>query len=259
MKALITGATSGIGMCMAQQLSRQGWELILTGRNEKKLEELRDTLGKTEIISADLSKREEAFRLYEFCRDKDIDMLVNNAGYGIFGRFDETDLEDELNMIAVNITSLHILTKLFLRDFKKRNSGIILNVASVAGFMSGPLLSSYYASKNYVLKLSLAVYEELRRERSNVRITVLCPGPVETNFNNRAGVSFSAKPISAEYAAEFALKKAISGKFFAIPGLTAKVAAIGQRFVPSRLLAAITYNVQKAKKTADGKGRALKK
>lgn len=259
MKALITGATSGIGMCMAQQLSRQGWELILTGRNEKKLEELRDTLGKTEIISADLSKREEAFRVYEFCRDKDIDMLVNNAGYGIFGRFDETDLEDELNMIGVNITSLHILTKLFLRDFKKRDSGIILNVASVAGFMSGPLLSSYYASKNYVLKLSLAVYEELRRERSNVKITVLCPGPVETNFNNRAGVSFSAKPISAEYAAEFALKKAISGKFFAIPGLTAKVAAIGQRFVPSRLLAAITYNVQKAKKTADGKGRALKK
>lgn len=259
MKALITGATSGIGMCMARQLSRRGWELILSGRNEKILTELKNELGRTEIITADLSDRAEAFRVYEFCRNKNVDMLVNNAGYGIFGRFDETDLEDELNMLGVNIYALHILTKLFLRDFKKRDSGIILNVASVAGFMTGPLLSSYYASKNYVLRLSLAIYEELRRERSNVKITVLCPGPVDTNFNNRAGVSFSAKPISAEYAAEYALKKALSGKLFAIPGLTIKAAAIGQRFVPSKLLSAITYNVQRAKKAADGKDRALKK
>ena len=259
MKALITGATSGIGMCMAQQLSRKGWELILTGRNTQKLEELRDTLGRTEIITADLSKREDAFRVYEFAREKNVDMLVNNAGCGIFGRFEETDLDDELDMIGVNIVSLHILMKLFLRDFRKRDSGIILNVASVAGFMTGPLLSSYYASKNYVLRLSLAVYEELRRERSNVRITVLCPGPVETNFNNRAGVSFSAKPISAEYATEYALRRAFSGKFFAIPGLTAKAVAIGQRFVPGKMLAAVTYNVQKAKKITDDKGRGQKK
>ena len=136
-------------------------------------------------------------------------MLVNSAGYGIFGEFDKTDLDDEIDMINVNVTALHILTKLFLRDFKKRDKGYILNVASVAGFMTGPLLSSYYASKNYVVRLSLAIYEELRRSHSNVKITVLCPGPVDTNFNSRAGVNFSVKPVNADYVAEYALKKGI--------------------------------------------------
>ncbi len=258
MKALITGATSGIGRKMAEQLSAKGWDLILTGRNEEVLRTMEEQLPNVKTIRADLSRREDVFRVYEECRNEDIDMLVNNAGYGIFGRFEETDLEDELNMLSVNITALHILTKLFLRDFKKRNSGRILNVASAAGFMTGPLLSSYYASKNYVLRLTLAIYEELRRDHSAVTVTVLCPGPVDTNFNNRAGVSFSARPISAEYAAEYGLKKALSGKLFAVPGLSIKAACIGQRFVPHKIMAALTYNVQKAKKRADGNGRALK-
>lgn len=249
-KALVTGATSGIGRCIAENLHRNGWQLILTGRNEKVLKKLQKDFGKdTEIIRAELSDRKEVFKVYEFCKDKNIDLLVNNAGYGIFGKFDRTDLDDELAMIDVNITALHILTKLFLRDFKKRNSGYILNVASVAGFMTGPLLSSYYASKNYVIRLSSAIYEELRRERSNVKITVLCPGPVNTNFNNRAGVNFSIKPVSPEYVADYALKRLFRGKFFAVPSLTTKFCAVGQRFIPERLLSAITYNVQKAKKT----------
>ena len=125
--------------------------------------------------------------------------------------------------------------------------------------MTGPLLSSYYASKNYVLRLSLAIYEELRRDKSNVTITVLCPGPVDTNFNNRAGVSFSAKPITADYAAECAIKKALAGKLFAIPGLSIKAAVIAQRFLPLKLLGAITYNVQSAKKKSGSGERALKK
>lgn len=254
MKALITGATSGIGACIARELHEMGWELILTGRNEQALAKLKQEFGDTaETISAELSRRDEVFRVYGFCRGKGVDLLVNNAGYGVFGKFDETDLDDELNMIDVNITALHILTKLFLRDFKKQNSGRILNVASVAGFMTGPLLSSYYASKNYVLRLSIAIYEELRRDRSNVSITVLCPGPVNTNFNDRAGVSFSAKPISPEYAAHYALQKTLSGKLFAIPGLMIKASAIGQRFVPHKLLAALVYGVQQAKRPADRK------
>lgn len=259
MKALITGATSGIGRAIAEKLAARGWELILTGRNEKVLEELKSTLGVyAEIIPADLSKREEVFRVYEFCRSRNVDMLVNNAGYGLFGRFDETDLEDELAMIDLNITALHILTKLFLRDFKKRDRGIILNVASAAGFMSGPLMSSYYASKNYVLRLSLAIYEELRRDKSGVTITVLCPGPVATNFNSRAGVSFSVRPITAGYAAEYALKKAFAGKLFAIPGLYVKLGTLGARFVPHKLLSAIVYNIQQGKTTPDGKDKAVK-
>lgn len=248
MKALITGATSGIGMSMARILSQKGWELILTGRNSKILEQLRDELEThTEIITAELSDKKEVFRVYEFCKGKSVDMLVNNAGYGIFGKFDETDLDDELDMINVNITALHILTKLFLRDFKHRDSGIILNVASSAGFITGPLLSSYYASKNYVVRLSMAIAEELRRDRSNVSITLLCPGPVDTNFNNRAGVTFSVKPITAEYAAEYALEKAFAGKLLAIPTLTVKAGVFASRFVPHKLLSAITYNIQRSK------------
>ena len=248
MKALVTGATSGIGMSIARKLNKRGWELILTGRNEKKLEELQKTFGNnTEIIAADLAKKEEVFRVYEFCKDKDVDMLVNNAGYGLFGKFDETDIDDELNMLGVDIMALHILTKLFLRDFKKKDNGIILNVASAAGFMSGPLMSSYYASKNYVVKLTVAIYEELRRDRSNVTVTLLCPGPVATNFNNRAGVRFSLRPISADMAAECALKKAFAGKLFAIPSIDVKMGIIGSRFVPDKLLSAIVYNIQHGK------------
>ena len=242
MKALITGATSGIGRSMARKLGSRGWELILTGRNEAALEQLKSELGRVETITADLSKREDVFKVYEFSKDKGVDMLVNNAGYGIFGRFDKTDLDDELNMIDVNIVAVHILTKLFLRDFKERDHGIILNVASSAGFMTGPLLSSYYASKNYVVRLSLAIAEELRRDRSNVSITVLCPGPV----------SFSVKPITPDYAAEYALRKAFDRQLIAIPGFGVRAGVFASRFAPHKLLSAIVYGIQHSKKTADG-------
>lgn len=251
MKALITGATSGIGKSMAKKLSMRGWELILTGRNEAALEQLKNELGRTETITADLSKRDDVFKVYDFCKDQNIDMLINNAGYGIFGRFEKTDLNDELDMIGVNIVAVHILTKLFLRDFKERNHGIILNVASSAGFMTGPLLSSYYASKNYVVRLSLAIAEELRRDRSNVSITLLCPGPVDTNFNNRAGVSFSVKPISPDYAAEYALRKAFDRQLIAIPGFSVRAGVFASRFVPHKLLSAVVYGIQHSKKPAN--------
>lgn len=249
MIALITGATSGIGKCIAENLSKRGWELILTGRNEKILKELQKKLGRTQVIDADLSDRKEVFKVYNFCKNKNIDLLVNNAGYGIFGKFDETDLNDEIDMINVNITAVHILTKLFLRDFKRKNHGRILNVASSAGFMTGPLLSSYYASKNYVVRLSLAVAEELRRDKSDVTITLLCPGPVDTNFNNRAGVSFSIKPVSAEYVSEYAVRKTLSGKLIVIPGLMVRAGVFVSRFIPYKLLSVITYGIQKRKKS----------
>ncbi len=259
MRALITGATSGIGKSFAKMLNKRGWELVLTGRNEKVLKEMQRKLGNnTQIIAADLSDKKEVFRVYGFCRGKDIDLLVNNAGYGIFGKFDETDLEDEINMINVNITATHILAKLFFRDFKKNNRGIIINVASVAGFMPGPLLSSYYASKNYVLKLSIALAEEIRRDKLNIGVTVLCPGPVDTDFNNRAGVDFSVKPISPDYAAEYALRKAFAGQLIAVPNLMVRAGAYASKLLPYRLCAAIVYDIQKAKKTANGKPESKK-
>ncbi len=144
MKALITGASSGIGRDMARYLSSLGWELVLTARNISSLRKLSAELKtKTEIIPLDLADEKSVFELYKRCSGKNIDLLINNAGYGIFGEFDKTSLKDELDMINVNIKAVHILTKLFLKDFKRKNRGRILNVASSAGFMTGPLLSSY--------------------------------------------------------------------------------------------------------------------
>lgn len=248
MKALITGASSGIGRDMARYLSSLGWELILTARNYESMKKLSQEL-KTDvrIIPLDLADEKSVFELYDRCRSQSVDLLVNNAGYGIFGEFDKTDLKSELDLINVNIKAVHILTKLFLRDFKKRNSGRILNVASSAGFMTGPLLSSYYASKNYVVRLSLAIYEELRRSGSNVKISIFCPGPVNTNFNERAGVSFGVKPISSEFAAKYAVDKCLAGKTIIIPTLDMKLGIFGTRLVPQKLISAIAYNIQKKK------------
>lgn len=248
MKALITGASSGIGRDMARYLSALGWELILTARNEESLKKLASELKtNAQIITLDLANEKNVFELYKKCKGQSIDLLVNNAGYGIFGEFDKTDLKDELNLINVNIKAVHILTKLFLRDFKKKNNGRILNVASSAGFMTGPLLSSYYASKNYVVRLSLAIHEELRRSKSNVKISIFCPGPVETNFNDRAGVTFSAKPISSEFAARYAIDKCLSGKTIIIPTPDMWLGIFGSRLIPHKMLSAITYNIQKSK------------
>ncbi len=248
MKALITGATSGIGKCMAEYLSSLGWELIVTGRNEKALSELKEKLPTNVLtISADLSDKNEVFKVYNFCRKHDIDLLVNNAGFGIFGEFDATDLNDEINMINVNIVALHILTKLFLRDFKKKNRGTILNVASSAGFLTGPLLSSYYASKNYVVRLSLAIARELKNSKSKVKISVLCPGPVDTQFNKRAGVVFSLKPASPVFVARYGIDNALKGKTIIIPTFLVKAGVEFSKLLPEEMISAVTYHIQKKK------------
>ena len=246
--ALITGATSGIGMQMALYLHRQGWGLVLSGRNEEILKRMAKKFGReTKYIALDLSDREAPQRLYQFCQGMQIDFLINNAGFGVFGEFTETSLPTELELIDVNIRAVHILTKLFLQDFVKRDSGIILNVASSAGFLSGPLLSSYYASKNYVVRLTTAIREELRRKNSHVQIGVLCPGPVDTNFNQRAGVTFSAKPITPKYAAVCGIEGSFAGKGIIIPTLGMKLGLLALRFLPEEIAVRFVYEVQKRK------------
>lgn len=249
MKALITGASSGIGRDMARYLASKGWDLILVARREDRIKELKAQFSGVEVrcIVADVGKTADCYALYESVKDEQVDMLINNAGFGLAGEFVKTDMETELNMIDVNIRAVHILTKLFLRDFVRRDSGIILNVASSAGFMPGPLLSTYYATKNYVLRLSEAIYEELRRKGSRVKIAVLCPGPVNTEFNKVAKVKFAVDGISSEMCAKTAIDGALSGKLIIIPGALMKAGLFFRRFVPEKPLLKLAYGFQRRK------------
>ncbi|MCR5718100.1 MAG: SDR family oxidoreductase [Oscillospiraceae bacterium] len=246
--ALITGATSGIGREIAVYLHSLGWRLILTGRNREMLCKMAKAFGSgTRTLSIDLSKPGAPQQVFAFCAGIQVDLLVNNAGFGVFGEFTETPLAQELELIDVNIRAVHILTKLFLRNMVKRDSGTILNVGSIAGFTSGPLLSGYYASKNYVVRLTTAIREELRRKGSNVKVAVLCPGPVDTNFNNRAGVTFSVKPANPRYVARYAVDCALDGKCIILPGLFVKIGWLGMQLCPETIAARFVYEFQKRK------------
>lgn len=248
MKALITGASSGIGLDMARYLAQKKYELILVARNREKLEQIQKTLPtKVTIIVADLANEQKVKELYVITKKENIDILINNAGFGDFGYFTETDLNKELEMINTNIKALHILTKFFLRDMEQRNSGYILNVTSSASFQPGPLMSTYYATKSYVYQLTEAIYYEQKKKKTNVHISVLCPGPVKTNFNNVAGVKFGIKPQSSAFVAKYAINQMLANKMLIIPGFKMKCAKFFSRFVPDKFLLRITYRIQKKK------------
>ena len=248
MKALITGASSGIGYQMAIYLSELGYDLILVSRDKEKLQQMQNKLKKEpKIIVADLSIESKVKEVYVLCKNENIDILINNAGFGDFGKFDETDLTKEMEMLDLNIKAVHILTKMFLRDMKKRDSGYILNVASSAAFVPGPLMATYYSTKAYVLRLTTSIYEELRRDKSNVVISCLCPGPVATNFNKVAGVKFAVKPLNSKDVARYGIDQLLKKKLVIIPGVKMKLANFFQRFLSTKMLAKITYNIQKKK------------
>lgn len=246
MKALITGASSGMGRDMAKILSQNGYDLILVARDEKKLEEVKKQLKtETKIVVMDISKEENCKKIYE--ENKDIDILINNAGFGDCGHFEETSLDKDIQMIHTNIIAYHILTKLYLKEMIKKDSGKILNVASIAGFMPGPLMTTYYSTKNYVVRFSESIREELRRKKSKVQISILCPGPVDTNFNKVADVEFALKGLSSEYVAKYAINKFFKGKFYIVPGWKIKLARFGAKLAPASFVAKISYNMQKRK------------
>ena len=248
MKALITGASSGIGFEMAKILSKKNFDLILVSKDKEKLQRVKEKLGdKVKIIVADLSIESKLKELYVLCKNENIDVLINNAGFGDVGKFYETDLTKEIDMINVNIKAVHVLTKLFLKDFKKKNSGYILNVASMAAFSPGPLMATYYATKSYVLKLTTSIYEELRREKSNVVISALCPGPVSTNFDKIANVKFSISQMDSKFVAEYALNEMFNKKLIIIPGFKMKLVNFLTKLAPTKLAARIAYNIQKKK------------
>lgn len=248
MKALITGASSGIGRDMARYLSGLGYDLVIVARRENLLEELKNELTKTQVIveKADVSNPDICKELFE--KHPDIDLLVNNAGFGKFGEFDKTELNDELNMIDTNIVGLHTLTKLYLQKMKEKNKGYILNVASSAGLMpGGPLMATYYATKAYVVSLTRGIAEELESSHSNVKISALCPGPVDTNFNNIANVRFSMKGLPSEYVAKYGIDQALKGKQIIVPAWYMKVACFGAKILPARWMIKMVHQRQNSK------------
>lgn len=254
MKALITGASSGIGWDFAHILSEMGYDIIAVARRSERLELLKKSLKTSvEIVCCDVSDVNQCISLSKYAPD--VDILINNAGFGVFGDLCSTDLDKELKMMDTNARAVHILTKLFVKEFKKRDRGYILNVASIASLFPGPLFGAYYASKAYVLRLTQSLAEELRQEKSNVSVSVLCPGPVHTEFEDVANVSFGTgkEPMTkgiileSRKVAEYALDKMFSGKLLIIPGKLMKIAAFSRHIISDKLLAKILYFIQSKK------------
>lgn len=253
MIALITGASSGLGEEFAKQLAKMGFNLILTARRKERLMELKEEIQKNcdvkiKLLSYDLSDEKQCEALYEKVKKLNIDIVINNAGFGLFGKFTDTDLDRELKMIDVNIKAVHILTKLFVKDFRRRNYGYILNVSSIAGYMAGPLMSTYYAGKNYVLQLTKAISQELKHDKINVYVGALCPGPVNTEFNQVAGAQFSIGGATASETVRYAIKQMFLRKTIIIPKYEIKALAVLSKALPSKLLLALTYYAQTARR-----------
>ena len=243
-KALVTGASSGIGRDLAKELSKKGYDIILVARNEEKLNEVASEIKtKVEVIPMDISVVDNCKKLYSMVED--VDILVNNAGFGVFGKFINTDLDREVKLIDTNVTAVHVLTKLFLKNMVERDKGYILNVSSIAGHLPGPLMAAYYSSKHYVYILSESINDELKKNNSKVRVGTLNPGPVRTNFNKVANVKFDLKSLSSDYVARYTVDKMLKGKTDITPGLSIKLLRFVAKISPTNLASKVVYMTQK--------------
>ncbi|MBR0164178.1 MAG: SDR family oxidoreductase [Lachnospiraceae bacterium] len=247
--ACITGASSGIGREFARQLSNQGYDLILVARSKDKLEQIaKKCRTRAEVIAADLSKEEACREIAERMKERELTLFINNAGFGNIGLFESCDLDRDLEMIDVNVRAVHILTHEILEQMKARNKGTILNTASVAGLMpGGPLMATYYATKAYVVSITNAIAAELKESGSLVRIAALCPGPVDTDFNDVAGVQFSLPGISARNCVMTALKELKKGRIIIVPGLIVKAGSVLAKLLPRALVMRVLMKGQNKK------------
>jgi len=255
--ALVTGGSGGIGLELAKVLARNGFDLVLVARKRDTLEAAAGQLEgkfdvKAHVFAADLRRREAPEAIFDFLLNENIpvEVLVNNAGFGLGGEFAETELRLELEMIQVNIAALTHLTKLFLPAMIKRRSGRVLNLASTAAFQPGPLMAVYYATKAYVLSFSEALAEELRN--TGVTVTALCPGPTQTDFAESAQIStsrlFSTFGIAdAADVAKYGFDAMMHGKRLAIPGIRNKIVAQANRFAPRTFTAKIARMLQESR------------
>ena len=231
MKALVTGASSGIGYSIARYLSKIGYDLIIVARRKDCLENLkRECNTKVKIIDLDLSIISNMYKLYELTKEDDI------------------DVSKEIGMLNLNVIATDVLTKLYLKDMVKKNRGKILNVSSVLGFMPGPLMSSYYASKAYITSMSRAINTELRMKKINVVVSTLCAGAVDTNFNSDLGVSFFVPPSNSQKVAEYAINKLLKNKEVIVPGTFNKFTHILNKIIPINISKYLLYITQNGKR-----------
>lgn len=252
--ALVTGASGGIGEELARGLASRGYDLVLLARSGEKLERLSEDLGKrhqvrVERLSIDLSTTDAIGQVQRFveAQEREVDVLINNAGFGTFGPFAESDVASEIGQIQLNVVTLTHLTRVFLPSMVRRGRGAILNVASTAAFQPGPLMSVYYATKAYVLSFSIALANEL--EGSGVTVTCLCPGPTRTGFMERAkmpGAGLLEKRGVMMEPSTVALKGInglVRGKRLVIPGLLNKVLAHSTRLGSRKLQASVVRRI----------------
>jgi hypothetical protein len=250
---LITGASSGIGLEFARVFAKNRHDLVLVARSESKLRDLANQLQasgvRAHVVAADLSAPGAVQTLTDRVRalGVDVDILVNNAGHGLFGPFVETSLDAELGMIQVNIVALTELTKRLLPGMVARKSGRILNLASTAAFLPGPLMAVYYASKAYVLSFSEAIASEL--EGTGVTVTALCPGPTASGFQAAANLEDSKlvagkRLPTARSVAEAGYEAMMAGKTVFVPGVSNKLTLLAPRILPRRMVAKIVQKAQ---------------
>lgn len=249
MYALITGATSGIGKEITKILANAGYDLILVGRRQERLDYMKYYFSNkynTDVIiyNYDLSEPANSYELFENTKSYDINVVVNAAGFGKVGYAVDAKLEDDVDMINTNITSLHILTKLFAGHMY---SGHILNVASIAAYQPGPFLATYSATKAYVLNYSLGVNYEMKKMGKDITITTLCPGPVTTEFNDVAGTDINLKSISAKQCAFEGVCGMFDKKSVVIPSVRIKLARIASKFAPMKAILPVEFFIQTSK------------
>lgn len=236
MKVIITGGSSGLGFEFAKLYKEKGYDVVLVSRNIKAKD------GFT-CHSLDLSSIENCKKLFDM--EKDADILINNAGMGTFGYFTESDFESENSLVNLNITAVMALTKLFLEEFEKRDSGIVLNIASTAGFSPSPIMANYYASKAYIIRLSQGIDFELREKGSSARVAVFAPGAINTDFNNKMGVK--SRGISADKAVSKCVKDLEKGKFLILDSKISYILYFLAKVLPCQFIMKITYKIQRKK------------
>ncbi len=247
--AVITGASSGIGTEFAKRFAKEGYKLVLIARRKERLEQLAEELEtECDILTADLSDIMECTRVMEELQGKEVEIFINNAGFGYCGETLDIEHNIELNMIDLNVKAMHLFTKQILEQMVKCDRGYILNVASSAGLLpAGPYMSTYYATKAYVTSFTKGVAEELRRRKSNVYIGCLCPGPVDTEFNKVANVEFALKGISAYDCANYAVTQMFRKKVTIVPAFKMKALVVLARFIPTSIYIRIAAKQQRKK------------